>query len=311
MANKLTLNMFVDKANTVHCDKYDYSLSKYINSQTKIIIICPIHGVFTQKPNGHLDGKGCKLCGTDIVKNKLSLSINDFIKSANIVHNNKYNYNLVEYKNNKNNVRIICPIHGEFMQTPNNHLAGQGCSKCGNLLAGIKQRNDTSYFIGKSKEIHGNKYNYSNVNYITVHDYVDIICPIHGKFTQKPNTHLNGSGCPYCKESIGEKKIAKYLENKLIKFERQKKMFGCKNINKLVFDFFLPDHNTLIEFDGEQHFIPIKHFGGINKFKKQKINDKIKNDYVKSNNYNLLRIKFNKINMIDKILDNYEPISQR
>jgi very-short-patch-repair endonuclease len=235
------------------------------------------------------------------------LTIDAFIAKANAVHNNYYEYDLVDFKHTHDNIIISCPTHGEFIQRVNTHLEGCGCPLCGKM----KLRKNTDYFITKAKEIHGDRYDYSNVNYITAHIYVEILCPIHGKFNQKPNTHLKGCGCPSCTESIGEREIAKYLINNSIAFEREKKFNDCKNINKLAFDFFLPENNVLIEFDGAQHFIANNHFGGLDKFRIQKINDEIKNTFAESNNYFLLRIKFDQINRINKILEAYEPISQR
>jgi very-short-patch-repair endonuclease len=231
------------------------------------------------------------------------LTIDMFIKKANIVHNYYYLYDLVDFILTHDNIVITCPKHGEFIQRVNTHLAGHGCPICGDM----KLRKNTEYFISKAKEIHGEKYDYSEVNYIDAHKYINIICLVHGTFFQKPNTHLKGSGCPCCNESIGEKRIADFLLKNSIKFEREKKFDDCKNVNKLAFDYFLPENNVLIEFDGAQHFSPNNHFGGLNKFNLQKINDNIKNEYAKSNNYNLLRIRFDQINQIEKILETYEP----
>src|ERR1035437_4384440 len=173
------------------------------------------------------------------------LTTYEFIDKANAVHDNYYMYDLVSFKHTHDNIIIICPKHEEFIQRVNTHLAGHGCPICGKM----KLRKNTDYFISEAKEIHGDKYDYSNVNYVTAHIYVDIICPIHGKFTQKPITHLKGCGCPSCTESIGEREITKFLINNSIIFEKEKKFDDCKNVNKLAFDFFLPDNNVLIEFD--------------------------------------------------------------
>lgn len=311
MMRLYTYDDFVNKAQIIHNNMYDYSLVNYVNSQTKIEIICPKHGIFNQKPNSHINGSGCRLCGIEKQKNRISLKKIEFIKKANVIHNNKYDYNLVEFKNTHDYVTIVCAKHGKFLQQVYVHLNGSGCPKCGEMITGQKKRNNTEYFILKSNKIHNHKYDYSLVNYVTAHHYVDIICPIHGKFNQTANSHLNGNGCPLCKESIGEKNISKYLSKHLIVFERNKKFNDCKNINYLTFDFYLPAYNVLIEFDGEQHFISINHFGGIDKLNNQIFNDKIKDEYARLNNFHLLRIKYNQIREIDKILNEYEPISQR
>ena len=127
------------------------------------------------------------------------LTTEQFIEKARKIHGNKYDYSKVKYINNITRVIIICPKHGEFLQTPNDHLDGCGCSKCG----GVKKSN-TNDFIAQSKKIHGDKYDYSKVEYINNKTPVCIICPVHGEFWQKPNDHLGGHGCSKCS---GTKKL--------------------------------------------------------------------------------------------------------
>jgi len=122
------------------------------------------------------------------------LTAESFIERATVIHKNKYDYSKTIYgKDNKDKVTIICPIHGEFRQKPNSHLRGCGCWPCTG-----KSKSNTEDFIRKSKAIHGNKYDYSKVQYVAALKPVTIICPQHGKYLQRPNTHLNGSGCLKC-----------------------------------------------------------------------------------------------------------------
>ena len=121
---RLTINEFIEKAREVHGDKYNYDAVKYDNINTKITIICPIHGNFEQIPMNHLLGQGCPKC---IGRN---LNTEDIIKRFREIHNSTYDYSKVEYKGMNKKVCIICPIHGEFWQTPSKHLLGQGCKKC-------------------------------------------------------------------------------------------------------------------------------------------------------------------------------------
>lgn len=119
---------------------------------------------------------------------------NEFIYEAKIKHNNKYDYSLVNYKGNKIKVKIICPIHGEFEQRPNDHLNTNGCSACG----GVKKHTKET-FIKKAAKIHNYKYDYSLTCYNNNNkSYIKIICPIHGIFDQKAIIHINGCGCPKC-----------------------------------------------------------------------------------------------------------------
>ena len=127
-------------------------------------------------------------------------SNDEFIGEAQLIHHNKYDYSKVEYANNKTKVCIICPEHGEFWQTPSDHLNGKGCPQCaGNI------RCDKDTFIEKVKHMHNDRYDYSKVEYVSAHTKVCIICPEHGEFWQTPNNHLNGNGCPLCKNrKIGD-----------------------------------------------------------------------------------------------------------
>ena len=125
-----TKEEFIKRVNKIHGNKYDYSLVDYINNKTKIKLICPVHGIFEQRPNDHLNGCGCPICGKKNSIKKQTTTKDRFIGKANKLHNNFYDYSLVNYINNKTKVKIICPKHGIFEQKPNNHLNGQGCPKC-------------------------------------------------------------------------------------------------------------------------------------------------------------------------------------
>ena len=128
---KGNLKDFIDKANFIHNNKYDYSKFVYVNSKTKGIIICPIHGEFEMTPNGHLRGNGCNLCGIEQQKKKTSFTIDDFIRGAREVHGDKYDYSKYVYVNAKTPGIIICKKHGEFKQSHNRHVFGKhGCPKC-------------------------------------------------------------------------------------------------------------------------------------------------------------------------------------
>ena len=165
---------FLIKARKVHGDKYDYSKVVYVNSYTKIEIVCSIHGSFYQIPNSHIHGSGCPMCFID----KCKKTKEQFIKEANLIHNNKYDYSLVQYINSSTPVQIICPIHGIFKQTPEKHICNKhGCPKCGK-----SQRKTTQEFIEDAHKVHGDFFDYSLVNYVNAKTPIKIICPIHGIF---------------------------------------------------------------------------------------------------------------------------------
>jgi hypothetical protein len=271
---------FILLGNNIHNNKYDYSLIEIINNQTKIEIVCLKHGIFKQTPYNHLGGRGCPKC---VGRNKTTIDlINELIE----IHGDKYDYSLVDYVDSYSKIKIICQEHGQFEQTSRNHLTGSGCPKC------IGRNKTSDEFVLEAKSIHGDKYDYSNCEYIDTKNKIKIICTKHGVFEQKPTYHLDGTGCPICKESKGEREIRNFLTENNIEFIPQYKFGDCKNIKLLPFDFYLPDYNTCIEFNGRQHYEPLEHFGGIINFKKQQINDKIKNDYCKSNNISLITIRY-------------------
>jgi len=285
-------NNFLKISKNIHNNKYDYSLVDYKNNDTKVNIICPIHGVFKQIPHHHTKGTGCKKC----IDNNKRLNTEIFINRSQKSHNNKYNYLLVDYKGAYDKVKIICPIHGEFEQKPCDHIDGyRGCSKCGGTM-----KSNTEGFILKSKKIYRDKYDYSLVNYSLCTNKVKIICKKHGEFKVSPTNHLSGKGCPICNQSKGENIIMNFLSDNNIKYIPQKKFDNCKNINSLPFDFYLPKYNMCIEFDGEQHFKPNIRFGGEIEFIKRVNNDNIKTNFCKNNNIKLLRIKYNE-NIIEKL----------
>ena len=198
----------------------------------------------------------------------------------------KYDYSKVEYKDNHTKVCIVCPIHGEFWQTPNSHLSGIGCKKCGINSRINKRKKSIEEFIKEAREIHGDKYDYSKVEYINNHTKVCIICPIHGEFWQIPDSHIHQKqGCPICKESRLEKKIRYLLLENNICFEQQKrfKWLGLQSL-----DFYLPEYNIAIECQGIQHFEPINFFGGEKALKETIERDKEKKEKCKKNNIKIL-----------------------
>lgn len=300
MAKKLTLDEFIEKANIKHNKYYSYYNVIYINSRTKIDITCPIHGDFKQTPNNHISGSKCPKCKTDTIKKIKMKSPTTFISEANFIHKNLYDYKKITYINTDTNITITCPTHGDFKQTPKSHLRGRGCPTCSRLNTNKKLASSNNYFIEKSNIIHNNKYIY-NDNYILSKIKLKIICPIHGEFEQTPDNHLNGQGCSKCKRSKGEEVIEKILIDNNIKYTTQKRFKDCIDKRQLPFDFYLPDYNMCIEFDGEQHFKVVEYFGGEKGYEDRQRRDKIKTNYCKENNIFLLRISHNE-NIENKLM---------
>ena len=355
MSKKLTKEIFIEKSRKIHGNKYDYSKVEYVNSKTKVCIICPVHGEFWQKPSSHLAGLGCFKCSNDKKrvtfdafievahkvhgnlyeydettfngshdKTKITCkthgdfyqtahshmqgqgcpkcwaekrkyvnrsTTDEFIEKAKLIHGEKYDYSKVDYVRKDKKVTIICPEHGEFQQTPNEHLDGCGCILCGFVSSANKNRLTTSEFITRSKLVHGEKYDYSKVDYFRMDKKVCIICPKHGEFWQTPINHLSGEKCPKCKKTKLESSVMDSLETNGIKYiyqYRNKKVF-----NKQIVDFYLPEYNVAIECQGIQHFQPVDFPGkgaewAKNSFEKVKESDENKKNACKANNIKLM-----------------------
>lgn len=232
-------------------------------------------------------------------------TLEEFISISNSIHNGKYDYSKIkEYRNNKALVPIICPEHGLFNQRADHHMSGKKCIACGYQIVTKKQTYDFEELKIKFSSIHENKYTYTlNTGFTKCIDKIEIICPIHGSFTQKAEYHLRGAGCSICYDSKGEKQIASLLNKHGIQFIKEYKFDNCKDKSHLPFDFYLPHNNLCIEFDGLQHFKPIKRYGGDSYFRTIIKHDKIKTEYCLNNEISLLRIKYNED--VKKAINNY------
>ena len=219
---------FIEKARVIHGDKYDYSKVEYINSLKKVIIICKEHGEFLQIAGSHLQGHQCKICSTNITANKQRRNNEEFIEKAKEKHGDKYDYSKVEYINSNTKVIIICKEHGEFLQDAGRHLQGRGCKMCAIQLSSIRQTSNKEEFVEKAKLIHGDKYDYSNLEYVKDRSKVVITCKVHGDFTQTARDHLCGNGCSKCGK-VYKKNTNEYIED-------AKKVHGDKyDYSKTIF----------------------------------------------------------------------------
>lgn len=303
MAEKSTRDKFISTSNMVHNNKYDYSKVDYINNRIKICIICPIHGEFWQTPKDHLNGCGCPHCALEQRKLLRSKGKEKFINDARQVHGDKYDYSKVVYKNANTLVVLICPEHGVFNMRPANHLNGQGCPKCANLTKGVYQKSNTEDFIRKSKLVHGDKYDYSKVDYVNNRVKVIIGCTEHGEFIQKPLDHLHGSGCPECgrKFGIAEKSVLNALKEKYttVTYQYRPQWLHNKTSSQSL-DMFLPEYNIGIEYHGRQHFCPNVKFGGEEQFLMIQERDKRKYQKCLENGVKVFYISFER-----KVPDDY------
>jgi very-short-patch-repair endonuclease len=276
MPKKLTTEEFIERSKKIHGDKYDYSQVTYINNSTPVKII--YGGVaYEQLPQNHLKGFKCE--------NNKKMTEDDFIRKSKEIHGDKYDYSLVGFKNVRSKIKLI---YNDviYEQIGYAHLQGKSPE-----MLSIKITDDE--FIRRSKEINGDIFDYSLVDCDGNKNKVKLI--YNGViYDQCLSDHLSGH-LPMNiniinNSSKGEKSVMKFLENNNIKYIREYKFQDCKNINYLRFDFYLPDYNLLIEYDGKQHFNSINIWGGLEGLKKRKLNDEIKNKYCKKNGIPLLRI---------------------
>lgn len=188
-----TREQFIAKAIEKHGDKYDYSKVKYVNTMTKVVIGCPIHGDIKITPSEHIRTVGCGKCGRIKGHKSLLKTTEQFIEEARAVHGDYYDYSKVNYVDAKTPVIITCPVHGDFPQKPYLHLQGHGCWPCSK---GIMTEAE---FIEKARAKFGDRFDYSLVKITGNQTKVKIICPVHGVIEQTPYNHLKcKSGCYKC-----------------------------------------------------------------------------------------------------------------
>ena len=263
--HKVNFEEFVHRANEKHCGKFTYDEKSFKNMKTLMNIYCEKHGWFKQTPSQHLKTKfGCKCCSDEYNSKRQFYTFKTFVEIANNVHNNKYLYDEnFGYENWNKKIPITCKEHGIFWQTPNEHLQGYGCPKCGHIKHGLKQRMPLETFLKKAKIVHGEKYSYDNIEIPNslINSNIYPICPTHGKFKVNAQYHLDGVGCPFCSESKLERVVRVFLEKKAIQYVYEQKFDWLVFIGKMSLDFYLPDYNIAIECQGEQHYRPVN-FGG-------------------------------------------------
>lgn len=293
--------VFLTRAEKIHKNKYLYTALLDCVKITGIVdIICPCHGIFAQSMHNHLNGSGCPRCSKYTSRGKES-----FLEKAKNKFGNTFDYSYVKYVGCRNIIDIICPVHGQFSMTPFQHLQSTyGCTFCGREKGCEKRAYDTEIFIRKAKEVHGDKYDYSKVQYIESATKVEIICNKHGSFFQSPVKHLVGQGCSSCLDSHGEKRIRDFLDRHGIDCEQEKRFKTCRDKKPLPFDFFIPDYNMIIEYDGEQHFKSRAFDNGTFKSSLEytKYHDELKSLWCEENGYTLLRISYLDYERVDDIL---------
>ena len=286
-----------------------HRIEHYSSSADRLNFTCSIHGNFTQTLQHLRNGKFCPKCGHIRGGDKTRSSTDKFIAQSKKCHGDRYIYDKTIYVNTDTPLTVTCRKHGDFTTWPRNHYNGANCPKCN--VESIRDRcvKDVEKFKEEGAKKHNNFYTYDNViNYVNNKTDVMVTCPLHGDFPVRPDNHLGGlSGCPICKQSKGEKKISDLLTSMDIVFKRQ---YTIPNSN-FRYDFYLPEYNMLIEYDGALHFKAVEHFGGEAHLNLTKYRDLMKNRLAKKNGYILLRIHYRMFkqleqNLLDKISKYYK-----
>jgi hypothetical protein len=219
MGAKLSLDTIITRCREAHGEKYDYHLlPKDIKTLDRGTIICPIHGEFKQIMADHYGGKGCRECGKLIIAQKKLKTWDQFLFDARAKHDDRYTYPNQQYKGSEIDIIIVCSIHGSFPQRPANHLSGAGCRHCGIVANAANLRLTIKEVVDTSNAKHDYYYDYSLITNINnVKDYIDIICPTHGIFSQQVYAHMDGNGCNDCGNIKRHNAHASTLDEMIVK----------------------------------------------------------------------------------------------
>lgn len=297
---KITLDydLFKERANSIHGNNYDYIKTTYTKYTSKMEMVCRDHGSFFQTPHSHISMfAGCPKCGYEKAAKSNSLSWDTVHEMFISTHGKRYRYEKESFSNVSSKINIICKKHGSFEQAPYQHYGGSGCPQCSVEEVHEVLKMSFKDFLAKARKEHGKKYDYSDSDYSTIHEPIKIICDKHGEFLQVPRDHYRGSGCPKCNSSKGEREIRRILKNWKITFEEQKVFEDLKLKNHLRCDFYLPNENTVIEFNGLQHYEPISLFGGLEGLRQNQERDRVKYKYLKDNGIKLIIIRFDQLDI--------------
>ena len=284
---RFTIEDIIQKSKEIHGEIYDYSNIEYINGIIENIK-CKIHGLFSQLRDIHINREGgCKKCADKFRGENRKFTTIQFIERAIKIHGDKYDYLKSEYTGITDKICITCKIHGDFYQTPSNHInTGCGCQLCYDDRRGESIRKTTEEFIEKAIKKHGDKYDYSKCNYISIDDKLTIICKKHGEFNQVAYSHIIGQGCPICVNKT-EAKLYEQLKTIYPSIQTQFKQDWCKKISHLPFDFCILEYKIIIELDGPQHFQQIMNWSSP---EEQFKNDKYKEECANENGYSIIRL---------------------
>lgn len=310
---------FVDVAAHVHGTTYDYSQVVYVNSATKVCIVCSDHGPFYMRPNNHTSGQGCPACAVDKqlrgVKTRNAKCKESFIDRARKTYGDRYDYSNTVYTRSTDPIEVVCNHHGSFtIKYAWEHLAGKRhCPVCAQREKREKLQAantlSSAEYIRRATEVHGGWYTYDRTVYTGCNNPVVITCPDHGDFVvARGGEHVYGfQGCQACtrKMSKCEQLIENALHCRNVRFIYQHTfpdLISTASSKRLAYDFYLVDLNVLIEYDGEQHTKHVPFFHTNEEFARQRANDAAKDKYAADNNMMLYRISYEDRDDIDDVV---------
>jgi len=282
---KFTQDEFVEKAKSIHKNKYTYDKTNYLSANKHVTITCPVHGDFTQRAAKHLRGRGCPVCG-----GTKKLSHAEYIEKAKQIHDNKYDYSKTEYVSMAARITVTCPEHGDFTPAAKDHIHNKsGCPICGREATTKHQQTIVSVDefntrLSRVVEAQDNKYKLSwNKNdYSKMHDDFPVTCSKHGTFSRKAYAFLQfGCYCPKCYPSgvsVLEKEVVSFLEDNNIQLE-------CNNrtlIAPYELDIVIPSLRLAVEFNGT--------YWHSSKMSNMKYKHKLKSDLCNEKKYQLIHI---------------------
>lgn len=301
---KLTNEIVAKRSELKHGKgKIDFSLLVFEKSTDIGTFICSKHGKFNKEINAFLQSPyGCAKCGHEAKNKNTQISEQEYYRRVYLNQTTEYDYSKSVYIGFKQPIEIICPTHGSFWQIAEQHSKGRGCKKCADAFHGLQQRKTLAQFIKEAQLVHGDTYDYSLFVYTTANISSMIICPVHGEFPQTPAKHLGGQGCPTCRSSKGEKEIFKILTKMKLSFKTQESIRRGNPSHYQRFDFYLPDYDLYIEYQGIQHYEPVDHFGGFLGFIRLRQLDLFKVSWCYKQKHNLLTIKYTNFNKMDAII---------
>lgn len=321
-SRKNTTEWFIEESKKIWGDKFNYSKTSYNGRHNLLTLICKKHGEFECLAGNHLRGADCYLCSKETLSKKMFDNIDIFKTKAFSVHGDDYDYSLSIYKSSKEKLEIYCrKCRESFWQSPNLHLQGNGCPKCHDKATGDRCRLTKEEFISRCVDVFGpGKFDYTNSIYKSNTEKLKILCNECGEyFWKSPGNHLfHKQGCPNCSPVIskGEERIKEFLKKNNIEFTTQEWFKDtdspCKNPKtncRLPFDFYLPEYNKAIEYQGSIHYEPHSFNSDqseetkINNLRNVRYRDGVKAQWcAERKNISLLEIKYTDYKNIDKIL---------